>query len=58
MRRQGKRTRRAVIRLRHALAAEKFIRWLDRAKGLSGDFYKPHRMEARNWHEWHALGCP
>ncbi len=53
----GKRTRRAMIRLRHSVARERFERWLDRAQGLSGDFYKPHKTEARLWHEWHALGA-
>lgn len=56
MRRQGKRTRRAVIRLRHALAAEKFIRW-----GYQTNCLPPHGVPhwcCPEWHQWHALGCP
>lgn len=56
----GKRNRRAYIRLRHNVAAQRFIRWLGIKDGLqlTGDFYKPHKYEAVLWHEWHALGCP
>lgn len=56
----GKRKRRALIRLRHALAAEKFIRWVDSSMGGSWDLtnYKPHNIYPLAWHQWHALGCP
>lgn len=53
----GKRTRRAVIRLRHALAAEKFVRWLDRQYKYALQ-NEAHKVWPCEWHQWHALGCP
>lgn len=52
----GKRTRRALIRLRHALAADKFIRWGLRCNALPPagvPFYR-----CLEWHQWHTRGCP
>lgn len=49
----GKRTRRAMIRLRHALAAEAFSRWAGCAK-----ITKPRKRFPHTWHRWHELGCP
>lgn len=49
----SKTTRRALIRLRHALATEKFRRW-----AINRGFSLIEKYNARLWHEWHALGCP
>ena len=54
---RGKRTRRAMIRLRHALAVEKFFRWAEQAHPgffSTRSLEKPHRYP--EWHRWHALG--
>jgi hypothetical protein len=53
----NKTTRRALIRLRHALAAEKFSRWLERSHRYSLQ-REAHKVWPREWHQWHALGCP
>lgn len=59
MRQQGKRTRRAVIRLRHVRKAARFMGWLFKTCGLCClPDQKPHRVYATFWHQWHALGCP
>lgn len=55
--RLGKRRRRALIRLRHALAAEKFNRWFTNGMRL-GIRTPPHKAHPQAWHAWHALGCP
>lgn len=55
----GKRTRRAVIQVRHAIAAELFWTWLWKTKGmcaLPGD--QPHKIWPTLWHRWNALGRP
>lgn len=55
--RMGKRGRRALIRLRHMLAAEKFRRWLDEKLHVEVRLLERKRRE-RLWHLWHAFGCP
>jgi hypothetical protein len=54
---QGKRTRRALIRLRHNVSRQRFIRWATRITGPV-DEHKVHKYCPRLWHQWHALGCP
>jgi hypothetical protein len=54
---QGKRTRRAVIRLRHNVARERFIRWGVQTNNLPADYRVPHWRDPL-WHLWHALGQP
>jgi hypothetical protein len=58
--RNGKRGRRALIRLRHALAREKFLRWLGHNRGISYICHEtPRRVwKTDAWHEWHRLECP
>lgn len=50
----GKRRRRAVIRLRHALAQRNFSVWC--WKRTRTVYRVPWRTP--EWHKWHALGCP
>lgn len=55
-RRNGKRGRRALIRLRHQLAATRFVRWAQ-----NGQLHLRHPLTPWRdplWHAWHALGCP
>lgn len=54
MRRQGKRTRRAMIRLRHSTARKWFIRRAT-PQCVPIDTDKPSKWLPRLWH---ALGCP
>ena len=56
--RNGKRTRRAVIRLRHALAREKFIRWAVARAALPPARFESRPWRTPEWHLWHARGCP
>ena len=49
----GKRKRRALIRLRHALQREAFVRWATPKVGPL-DEHKVHKYCPRLWHEWHA----
>jgi hypothetical protein len=53
----GKRTRRAVIRLRHNVARERFIRWGFQTNNLPADYRVPPWRDPL-WHLWHALGRP
>ena len=53
----GKRTRRALIRFRHAMAREKFARWVFRLTHLPIADAVVH-WRTPEWHQWHALGCP
>jgi hypothetical protein len=56
---RGKRTRRAMIRLRHVFAREKFIRWAT-ARGMFAGLSvgtAPHRKVPQLWHEWHRRGA-
>lgn len=52
----GKRRRRALVRLRHALLQDKFCRWFAKLPGRLGVKY--HKVFPCAWHQWHKLGCP
>ena len=56
--RRGKRGRRALIRLRHTLAAEKFVRWAFQTNNLPPPELEGRPWRMPEWHQWHALGCP
>jgi hypothetical protein len=45
----GKRKRRALIRLRHALSREAFIRWARQTDNLLATRITPH-WRSREWH--------
>ena len=54
----GKRQRRAVIRVRHVVAAVKFIRWAHKTNRLPAPTLGDRPWRTSEWHQWHALGCP
>jgi hypothetical protein len=49
----GKRTRRALIRLRHALMREKFTRWAFQTNSLPPFELASRPWRTAAWHEWH-----
>jgi hypothetical protein len=49
----GKRTRRAMIRLRHAFAREKFVRWAFQTNSLPPPELESRPWRTAEWHEWH-----
>jgi len=56
--RNGKRGRRAIVRLRHALACEMFIRWAVAHAALPPVEFESRPWRTPEWHVWHARGCP
>jgi hypothetical protein len=55
--RNGKRTRRALIRLRHVAAEKRFIRWAYRTNNLPPPELEGRPWRTPEWHQWHKLGC-
>lgn len=54
--RHGKRRRRAVVRLRHAMAREKFMRWAFQTNNLPPIWLRPF-WRSVEWHTWRC-GTP
>jgi hypothetical protein len=55
--RNGKRTRRALVRMRHVKARDAFFRWARQTDNLLATRMKTF-WRSIAWHEWHLRGCP